>query len=247
MRCAYWSPLSSARPLPALIWFHGGGFSSGSERNLRFTMAGKSAKHVPMILISPGYRKLRHGSFPLAFEDCYACYKYVVENAESLGIDPNRIMVGGESAGGNLAAAVAIKARDEGIAPHYQFLIYPMLTPVQTESHLNKKARFWTKKRNDHAWARYLKGNEGKVTPLMAPGLLQDFKGLPPAYSFVLKDELFYQETIDYINHLKEAGIEAHVDIYRGGLHGFDMWFPLGKRAKKAAEDFLAALRLALS
>ena len=242
MRCGYWKPKKSEHPLPAVIWIHGGGFSSGSIKWLYRTMPAYASRQIPFVLISPSYRLMKgEGSgYPNQLEDCYACLTFVKENAKKLGIDPKRIVVGGESAGGNLAAAVVLKAHDEGIRLLGQILAYPMLDCRHRDFHKKVKPLGWTDERNQKAWKTYL--GDRKPDAYASPSLREDYRGLPYTYAFVLDEELFYEETLEYVEKLREAGVEADLDVYKGKLHAFDQWFPLSKKSRVAKKRFAKRL-----
>lgn len=118
-----------------------------------------------------------------------------------------------------------------------QMPLYPMLDDRDTESSKDNHAPVWNTKRNQKAWKMYLKGAE-KVDEYAAPARRKDYTGLPPAYTFVGDIEPFYCETLEYVENLKKAGVEASVDVYKGWYHAYDLYFPLGKKGKTAIENF---------
>ena len=163
-------------------------------------------------------------------------------------MDRNRIVVGGESAGGGLAAAVCLLARDEGEIPvSFQLPLYPMLDCDDTESSRHSHSHGWGTRRNHWAWRKYLGDLYGtdEVPPYASPAKETNYAGLPPCYTFVEDEEPFLAETVAYIQNLKDAGVEAHMDIYHGNIHGFDTmrWTKNAKEARrkllKAAEKYL--------
>lgn len=238
MRCGYWKPKKSVNPLPAIIWIHGGGFSSGSIAFLFKSMPAYASKRIPLVLISPSYRlmKGKGSGYPNQLEDCYACLCFVKEHAKELGIDPSRIIVGGESAGGNLAAATVLKATDEGIGLMGQILAYPMLDCRHREAHKKVHPLFWTDKMNQKAWKAYLGDKEPDA--YASPSLREDFSSLPPTYAFVLDEELFYEETLEYVEKMREAGVHVDLDVYKGRVHAFDQWTPFTKKSRVAKKRF---------
>ena len=165
---------------------------------------------------------------------------YLRDHATELGIREDQIMVGGESAGGGLAAAVCMMARDmKSVNIAFQMPLYPMLDNFDTESSRNNHAKVWNTRRNHKAWKMYLGDDVDKeVSPYAAPARQSDFAGLPPAYTFVCTAEPFYCETLTYIDNLKAAGIEATVDVYEGLFHAFDMQKPNLAISKEAIERF---------
>ena len=158
----------------------------------------------------------------------------------ALGIRPDQIMVGGESAGGGLCAAVCIRARDTGaVNVAFQMPLYPMLDDRDTETSRDNHGRVWNTRRNHLAWRLYLRGTDrAQLSPYAAPARLTDFTGLPPAYSFVGDGEPFYAETVRYFDRLRAAGVPAKLDVYHIDLHAFDMMRPRDAQSIAAAEAF---------
>jgi len=187
--------------------------------------AGDLVKKFGITVVSPGYRLAFQAPYPAALQDCYRTLVFIKKHAAELGVDENRIMVGGESAGGGLAAALCMLARDRGsVKISYQFPLYPMLSNLDTESSRDNHGRVWNTKRNHLGWWFYLRGNAGKkVSPYASPIWQKDFSGLPPAYTFVGTGEPFYSETLEYVRKLKEAGVDAEADVYESDMHAFDM------------------------
>ena len=195
------------------------------------------AKKFGGIVISPEYRKSKKSPYPAAFDDCCRALEYMYNNAEKLGINKNKLIVGGESAGGGLAVAVCMYARDIANIPiQLQIPLYPMLDCDDTESSKNNKGYNWNTKKNHRGWSRYLGDlyKTDKVPKYASPSKEIDYHNLPPCFTYVLDGEPFYQETIDYIENLKKSNVVAKLDIYHGNIHGFDMlfWTKKAKRAK---------------
>ena len=165
-----------------------------------------------------------------------------------LGIDRSRIIVGGESAGGGLAAALCMYARDKGEVPvSFQIPLYPMLDCEDTASSRDNHAHGWNTKRNHWGWGLYLRDLYGTdhVPPYASPARAKDYSSLPPCYTYIEDGEPFYYETLTYVRNLREAGVEAYVDIFHGNTHGFDFmfWTQNAKDAKRkliqAAEKYM--------
>ena len=160
------------------------------------------------------------------------------ENAAELGINDSQIMVGGESAGGGLTAALCMYARDQkSVNIAYQMPLYPMLDDRDTESSRDNHAPIWNTKRNHAAWKLYLKGLT-EIPPYAAPARQTDYSNLPPAYTFVGDIEPFYCETLAYVENLQRAGVPARADVYPTGFHAFDMLTPFRRISKRAIEVF---------
>ena len=193
------------------------------------------------VLVSPDYRLSRKHPYPAGLEDCYAALLYLRDHAKELGIREDQIMVGGESAGGGLAAALCMLAKDRGeVNIAYQMPLYPMLDDRDTESSRDNHAPNWNTKRNHKAWKRYLREAWGTdlVPVYAAPARRQDFSGLPPCYTFVGDIEPFYRETADYVENLKKAGVEAEMDTYPDWFHAYDVLFPMKKISREAIGRF---------
>ena len=149
-------------------------------------------------------------------------------------------MVGGESAGGGLCAALCMLARDRGeVKIAYQMPLYPMLDNLDTDTSADNHGKIWNTRKNHFGWRTYLRKNAKKiVSPYAAAARQKDYSNLPPAYTFVGDGEPFYRETLMYIENLKKAGIPAEVDVYHCDMHAFDMLKPQSKLAKKATGIF---------
>ena len=170
------------------------------------------------------------------------------KHASELGIRDDQLMVGGESAGGGLCAAVCIAARDKGrVNVAYQMPLYPMLDNHDTESSRDNHGRIWNTRRNHFGWKMYLRNDANhRVPPYASPAGCSDYKDLPPAYTFVGDGEPFYAETCKYVRDLKEAGVEASVDVYPSNIHAFDMIYPNLEISKEAASKFEEHFKYAL-
>jgi len=197
-------------------------------------------KKYGAVVVTPEYRLSGEAPYPAALEDCYSALKYLKNNADNLGANSGRIMVGGESAGGGLTAALCMYARDKSeVNIAFQMPLYPMLDNLDTQSSKDNHAPVWNTKRNHYAWKKYLGDLWGKdVPPYAAAARQNDYSNLPPAYTFVGDIEPFYCETLTYIDNLKKAGIEAEVDVYPNCFHAFDMLLPHKKISKKAIAQF---------
>ena len=224
---------------PGILWIHGGGYITGMAAMVYYSRGRMLARKYGGVVISPEYRLAKKAPYPAALEDCYAALKYMYDHAEDLGIDRNRIIVGGESAGGGLAAAICQYARDKGEIPiTFQIPLYPMLDCEDTDSSRDNHAHGWNTKKNHWGWRWYLRDLYGtdKVPSYASPSRATDFKGLPPCYTYIEDGEPFYDETLAYIWKLNEAGGDARVDAFHGNTHGFDylFWTKNAKEAKKS-------------
>lgn len=236
-------PKKQEGKLPGILWIHGGGYILGSAAMVHFNRAKDIAKQCGAVVVSPEYRLAKEAPYPAAVKDCYATLVYMKRHGEELGIDTNRIIVGGESAGGGLAIAVCMIARDKReVDVCFQLPLYPMIDCYDTESSRDNHGYIWNTRRNHYGWKKYLANmDRTKDIPAYAsPSRQTDYKNLPPAYTFVCDGEPFYSETLTYIDKLKEADIDAKVDIYHGKTHAFDMmlpWLAMTKQARKRVID----------
>ena len=229
-----------------VLWIHGGGYIFGMKEMVYMGRGADLVRKFGVTVVSPGYRLAWRKPWPAAVDDCYA----VLEHMRShMGFDA--IMVGGESAGGGLCAAVCMMARDRGLNVAFQMPLYPMLSNVDTDSSRNNHGKVWNTRRNHVAWRLYLRGDaKREVSPYAAPSWQRDYTGLPPCYTFVGDGEPFYAETLRYVDDLRRAGVPADVDVYPTDVHAFDMMRPedpLSLRAISAFDHrFQQALRDAL-
>ena len=231
---------ASKDPMPALLWIHGGGYFLGMKEMVLFGRAVELVQKFGITVISPGYRLALKKPYPAALIDCYQTLLFMKQCAKELQIDPERIMVGGESAGGGLAAAVCMLAKDRGdVKIAWQFPLYPMLSNIDTETSRNNHGRIWNTRKNHLGWRLYLRGSaKRKVSAYASPAHREDFRGLPPCYTFVGDGEPFYAETLEYVRKLQEAGVKADVDVYHTDKHAFDMIWPDEEPGREAIRKF---------
>ena len=225
--------------VPGILWIHGGGYMTGGTYMVPFTEGKKLAKRLGAVMVSPNYRLARTAPYPAALEDCYAALKWMYDHADELGIDRNRIIVGGESAGGGLTAALCLYSRDKGGIPiALQLPLYPMLDCEDTPSSAHNPGLTWGTRRNHWGWQHYLGELYGtdSIPPYASPARETDYSGLPPCYTYVLDGEPFHDETLTYVRNLQNAGVEAYVDVYHGHLHAFDILLFWQKQSKQAKE-----------
>ena len=240
LRLVMLRPKDAGGNTPGLLWLHGGGYYEGSADMVLLSRARDAAREFGAVVVSPEYRLSAEAPYPAALEDCRAALEWMNENRDELGI--SRIIVGGESAGGGLAAALCMLERDSGdIKIDYQLPIYPMLDCFDTDSSRDNKSLFWNTKKNHEAWKLYLGDLWGRedVPPYASPSRQTDYSGLPPCYTFVCDGEPFYRETLDYAERLNAAGVKAKVDVYHADAHAFDMVFPFRQISKDAKAKFL--------
>lgn len=234
------SPEARSAPATGVLWIHGGGYISGMKEMVYISRAVELVTHFGAVVVSPGYRLAPFSPYPAAIDDCYAALLYMKEHAAELGIREDQLMVGGESAGGGLCAAVCIRARDTGkVNVAFQMPLYPMLDDRDTETSRDNHGRVWNTWKNHLGWRCYLRSADREtLPPYAAPARVEDMAGLPPAYTFVSTGEPFYAETLEYIRRLKACGIPASVDVYETDMHAFDMMRPKDALSIEAARRF---------
>jgi acetyl esterase/lipase len=240
-------PEQQTQPAPGVLWLHGGGYLSGFPEMVFMSRAIDLVRECGAVVVSPAYRLSLQKPYPAALEDSYLALCYLKAHAEELGVRSDQLMVGGESAGGGLTAALCLYARDKGeVCIAYQMPLYPMLDCIDTDSSRNNHAKVWNTRRNHIAWRLYLRSCKGSLVPGYAsPSRCTDYRGLPPAYTYVGDAEPFYCETLSYIDRLNREGIPAKVDVYPGGYHAFDMIEPDSAPARQAKARFLQEFRQA--
>ncbi|WP_176594613.1 alpha/beta hydrolase [Sphingobium sp. EM0848] len=244
-----YTPTGAAGLLPAILHIHGGGYVLGSVRTNHLSNI-ELAASVTAVIVSVDYRLAPETPAPGSVEDCYAALCWLHEMAAQLGVDPARIAVRGESAGGGLAAALTLLARDQGgPAIAHQNLIYPMLDDrtciTRLPEHLG--AFVWTPQANAFGWRSLLGKEPGSadVSPYAAPARADDLAGLPPAFIAVGALDLFLVEDMDYTRRLIEAGVATEMHIYPGAYHGFDV-LPDAAPVRQMKRDAVGALRKVL-
>ena len=224
---------------PGILWIHGGGYAVGMAGMVFMSRAKRLVTSYGAVVISPEYRLAGKAPYPAALEDCYAALLYLKAHAEELGCAADRIMVGGESAGGGLTAALCMLARDRGeVNIAFQMPLYPMLDDRDTDSSRDNHGLSWNTRRNHAAWRLYLREVKGEIPPYASPARQTDYSYLPPAYTFVGNREPFYCETMTYIENLRKAGVPARVDVYPTGFHAFDMLLPFRRISRQAIGAF---------
>ncbi len=232
-------PAGATGPLPCLVWMHGGGLVMGVAGMDDARFDDWCTRHN-MIAVSVEYRLAPEVPFPGPAEDCFASLQFVFDHAAELGVDTARIGVGGASAGGGLAAAVALMARDRG-GPQIssQLLFYPMIDDRQSTESSSWDVPIWPAVSNTFGWTSYLgdaKGTDG-VSPHAAAARAADLGGLPTAMIVVGGLDGFVDEDIDYARRLNLAGVPVEFHLYPGACHGFDAMVPNSAPAQQLDLD----------
>jgi acetyl esterase/lipase len=244
-------PTEPSAHRPVLLHIHGGGYAIGLPEMTAQYHRGL-VRELACVVVSVDYRLAPETPFPGPLEDCYAALKWVHGHAQMLGVDPRRIAIGGESAGGGLAAALAVLVRDRGDVPIiFQLLIYPMIddrTATRLSPHPYTGEFVWTEADNRFGWRSYLGGEPGTggVSHYAAAARTQDLSGLPAAYISVGALDLFLDENVDYAMRLTRAGVPTELHVYPGAFHGYAI-NPEADITKFSAANSLRALRRAFA
>ncbi len=240
---------AGARPLPVLVYFHGGGWVVGSLTT-HDGVCRALANRVPAIVVSVDYRLAPEHPFPAAAEDAYAATAWTAANAATIGGDADRIGVGGDSAGGNLAAVTALMARDRG-GPRlvHQLLVYPVTDArFDTPSYVaNADGYFLTRDMMRWFWNHYAARAADRENAYAAPFRAKDLAGLPPATVLTAEFDPLRDEGEAYARRLREAGVPVDLTRYDGIVHGFFGMAALFDQAEAAIDEAAGALRTAFS
>lgn len=210
-------------PYPVMVFFHRGGWVFGSIEEAD-PVCRKIANRFKAIVIAVEYRLAPENKFPKALEDCYAATEWAFKNAESFSGIPASLTVAGESAGGNLAAAVALMARDRGkIKLAQQLLIYPILTSVLDKNSYSQcpDEYFLTYDAMKMFWDLYLESEEDRLNPYASPLNVVDLRFLPSTYIVTAEFDPLKVEADKYAQRLKEASVEVRTECFEGVIHGF--------------------------
>ena len=246
VRIVMFERTASSGTRPALLWIHGGGYVVGTpEQGMAFVS--HVLDRIDVAIVSVDYRLAPEHPFPAPLDDCHAALCWLVEQASDLAIDTKRIAIGGQSAGGGLAAALVQRAVDSGpIVPAFQLLVYPMLDAATTaRSDHGESGRFaWTPKSNHFGWASYLGRDPtmGDYPDYAVPAQRGDLTGLPPAWIGVGTLDLFHDEDVEYGERLRDAGVSCVTHVTEGGYHGFDIFKPRADATLRFYDSMLVAL-----
>jgi acetyl esterase/lipase len=226
---------------------HGGGMVAGTYLidDLRFD---KWCPALGVVGVAVDYGLAPERPYPGPLEDCYTALRWAHDHAAEIGGDPARIGIGGNSAGGGLAAGLALLARDRGeIAVDWAALVYPMIDDRMTTASSGWDVPIWPPVSNDFGWSAYLAavgGRGGDVPAYAAPARAADVAGLPPTFISVGALDGFLDEDVDYASRLLRAGVPTELHVYPGAPHGFDLMMPatqVARRARRHLDEWIAA------
>ena len=249
VRCLLYRPMGETEhQRPGYLHIHGGGYVFGTPEGSDAINL-KICSELGVVVVSVDYRLAPEHPVPAPLDDCYAALAWLHDNARELNVDVSRVGIGGESAGGGLAAALAIKARDENEYPICcQQLTYPMLDDrTGSSEHPGDPlvGEFvWTRHSNQYAWNAYL-GDAPRAAPDV-PARAESLAGLPPTWMHTVTLDLFRDENIDYANRLMAAGVHTELSVFPGACHGYQ-GVPDTDLVRRFVRDFMEALARGLS
>lgn len=218
-------PKNIKEQLPCIVYYHGGGFFFGGTA-YHYRLAKEYALKVPCKVVFPLYRLAPKHPFPSPAEDCYAALQWTFSNADRLGVNKDKIGVGGDSAGGALAAAVAQMARDRNAKrPAYQLLVYPV-TDRRMQSDSNRRftdTPMWNSKLSVKMWKGYVQDDTLPNLQYASPAEAESFANLPPAYIETAEFDCLHDEGVAYAEALGKAAVPVELNETKATMHGFDI------------------------
>jgi acetyl esterase/lipase len=242
-----YQPTERPATLPALLWIHGGGYVLGSVAG--DDLVARHLAHVAQCVVaSVEYRLAPECPFPAPVEDCYAALTWLSAHSAELGVNTSRIAISGASAGGGLAAGLALLTRDRAeVDVAFQLLVYPMLDDrnIAPTTETVPDTFVWTRENNLMGWRAYLGREPGgaDVSPYAAAARATDLHGLPPAYMAVGDLDLFVDENITYAQRLLAAAVPTELHVYPGAFHGFNGFAPSAEISRRFNADRDHALK----
>ena len=249
LRVRIYEPKERVETLPGLLWIHGGGYVIGVPE-MDEALCQRYVEEANCVVVSVDYRLAPEHPYPAPLEDCYTALKWFHDNATELDVDSSKLAIAGASAGGGLAAALSLLARDrQGPAISFQMALYPMIDDrnVTPSSYEITDERMWNRDNNLKGWDMYLGSNDREdISPYAAPARATDFTGLPPTYTCVGDLDPFRDETIEYITKLRQAGVPTEFHLYPGCFHGFEGLVPQAEISVRAKDEYVQALKRAL-
>src|SRR4051812_19191047 len=234
--------------LPIFVWYHGGGFVIGdletADRTCRKIATGTGA-----LVVSIDYRLAPEDPFPAGPDDCFAALRWIVDKASALGGDAARVAIGGDSAGGNLAAVTALQARDEGVPLRQQVLVYPVTDCTMTSGSYveNAEGYFLTADSMDWFIGHYLCGGADAKDPRVSPLYADELGGVAPALVITAEFDPLRDEGEAYAERLRDAGVAVTSRRFDGQIHGFFGMSPVTPAADEAVALTVTTLKSALS
>ncbi len=241
IRLRIYKPENNSDKLPVMLYLHGGGYAVGSPEQSEDIFKGFIAKR-PCVIVAPGYRNSQTKPYPAAFNDCYDTLLWIRDKATTINANAKQLMVAGHSAGGGLTAAVTLKTRDtKAVNIAFQMPIYPMIDDRHQYESSQFESPVWGKAANHIGWEWYLKDLHEQnldIPTYAAPARNTDYSGFPPTVTFVGGIDPFRDETIAYVEGLKQANVPVKFKLFEGCYHGFEM-IDTKKQVSKDAMNFL--------
>ncbi len=236
-------PVEQSEPMRALVYFHGGGYVVGSIETHDGT-ARALAKRTPCIVVSVDYRLAPEHRYPAALDDCWTAASWVLKNAAELGIDVDRVGVGGDSVGGTLATIVARRGRDHGTPFAVQLLVYPTTSSRQDASSYSLFSMGYGLTRDGMAWywQQYIGEADGSGDINISPAAVQDMRRLPRAIVVTAEADILRDEAETYAQRLFLSGVETEGYRYDGMIHGFLRMAGVVKRSNQALDEIAESL-----
>lgn len=242
-------PDGATEPTGGLVWIFGGGLISGNAGHVN-SVASTFAAELGIVVVVPDYRLAPEHPYPAAIDDCFSALEWLVSHADALGVDRSRILVGGESAGGGLAASLAQRARYASIPLLLQVLVAPMLddqSVIRAETNGDVHL-VWTVTSNRFAWTAYLGHGpeESESRPYAVPAREQNLGGLAAAWISVGEADLFLEESLEYAGRLTASGVMVDLTTIPGAHHGWELLAPGNAEVLRVRAARLEAMRAAL-
>jgi acetyl esterase/lipase len=226
LRICIYSPKKPKENVPGLLWMHGGGYAVGIPEWEEKVIA-RFVNASGCIVAAPDYRRSVEYPYPAALDDCYTALLWLRDHCDEYKIRKDQLIIGGDSAGGGLTAALSLYVRDKKEAAiAFQMPLYPMLDDrMNTESAKDNDAPMWNSKSNYTGWKIYLGDlfKTDNVPEYASPARAEDLKNLPPVISFVGDLDPFYDETVIFMNRLRENSIPVFFKVFKGCFHAFDL------------------------
>jgi acetyl esterase len=231
-----YTPEGAAGPRPLLVFFHGGGYVCGS-RDSYDSVCRVLTRESGCVVASVEYRRAPEHPAPEPFEDAYAAFEWLAAHACELGADASRLAVGGDSAGGGLAANVALKARDAGGPPiAHQLLIYPAVAEDASSASYRAygEGHFLTAERMAWYWRNYVPRPELAQLPYVLAAEAKSLRGLPPATIILAECDPLHDQGVAYANRLRADGVPVDLRVYDGMIHAFFSFIAIFDRGREA-------------